>query len=1041
MLEKGIYEELVNLWLSREIKDDKNIKISADKIDSLGSSRLLSLYFAEKLEIALKNMPNTNGNISSKVKLVNELLEKINVALPDGRCNCIIDPPEILYSVVDNSHPGGNTKNEVSRPATSIAYSSLFTGSIAEPRLYSELKLEIITSDAINMLVSFIKWSGLRLILNALKSFTERGGKLNVITTTYMGATDLKSIEELSKLNNTTIKISYDTKNTRLHAKTYIFMRKTGFSTAYVGSSNLSNAAISGGLEWNVKVAGKDMPEMLVKIRETFDTYWHSDSFTEYTKDNAEELKKALNKEINKNREADYIFDIKPYDYQSKILDGLEADRKLRGNYRNLVVSATGTGKTVISAFDYKRFEKMHPGKSRLLFIAHREEILKQSLQCFRSVLKNYNFGELYTGNYKPASMEHLFMSVQTFNSIRPDHILMNDYYNFIVIDEFHHAPAKSYKPILEYFKPDILLGLTATPERMDGKDILKYFNNHITSEIRLPEAIDKGILSPFQYFGITDSVDLDKISWSRGRYDTGELERLYTSSGNMSDERASLIKEATEKYISDLNDLKGLGFCVSVAHAEFMADYFNRNGISAIALKGNSKQEERDTAHEQLRTGKIKIIFAVDIYNEGIDIPEINTILFLRPTESLTVFIQQLGRGLRLSDGKECLTVLDFVGRSNAKYNFTGKFLSLVRNHGVSIKKEIISGFMDLPRGCYIELERKAQEYILENIEKLYSSKNGLITRIKEFKQESDIDLTLANFLEFYHINPEDIYIRNNFSRLCVLAGIKKDFHENIEEILTKAMKRVCQINSYSWIKTVLEKLLIPETIFKSNLSDQELKMADMFYFTIWNKPIKESGFSDSVEAINSLRKYPVLYSELKDLLDYLMSKIDFVEEALPGGPKLPLKLYSSYSKNQVLAAMGIENPISVREGVKYIPEKHMDILFVTLNKSEKYYSSTTMYNDYAIDSELFHWETQSTVSPHSPTAERYFHSQDNRNTVLLFIREFRENLLGASPYIFLGRVRHKNHSGSNPVSIIWKMEKPIPKRYLEITNNMLPA
>jgi hypothetical protein len=298
-----------------------------------------------------------------------------------------------------------------------------------------------------------------------------------------------------------------------------------------------------------------------------------------------------------------------------------------------------------------------------------------------------------------------------------------------------------------------------------------------------------------------------------------------------------------------------------------------------------------------------------------------------------------------------------------------------------------------------------------------------------------------MQNFLEFYQLSPEDIYIRNNFSRLCVLAGIREDFHEDIEETITKAMKRICQINSYSWIKTILEKLMIPDTVSKESLSHEEIKMADMFYFTIWNVPINQSGFSDTLEALNSLKKYPVLYGELMELLDYLLSKIDFVEGMPSKESILPLRLYSSYSKNQVLAAMGIADPGSVREGVKYIPEKHMDVLFVTLNKSEKYYSSTTMYNDYAIDQRMFHWETQSTVSPSSPTARRYYGSPGNGNTVLLFIREFRENLLGASPYIFMGSVSHKSHSGGNPVSIIWEIERPVPKRYLETMNNMLPA
>ncbi len=1037
MLEKGLYEQLINLYINKELKNSV-YTTSKDKVDPKNLSRILALYVSEHLEKSLEKMVDKNTNVSDLVKFVNLILKEIDDKSYDN-CSEIIDPPELLLSLFDSNLK--TNKDVIKRPITSVAYSSLFTGSISEPKLYSELKAEILASDEIDMLVSFIKYSGLRLILNELRTFTKNGGKLKVITTTYMGATDIKSIEELYQLQNTEIKISYDTKNTRLHAKTYIFNRKTGFSTAFIGSSNLSNAAISGGLEWNIKIAGKDMPKILDKIGKTFDVYWNSDNFTLYNNSQYSDLAKALKKELKNDEEPGYIFDIKPYDYQTKILDALDADRKLRGIYKNLIVSATGTGKTVIAAFDYLRFIKENRGENnRLLFVAHRREILKQSNECFKSVLKDFNFGELYTGIDKPSSYEHLFMSIQEFNSVRPDFLLPEDYYDYIIIDEFHHAAAESYRALLNHFKPKILLGLTATPERTDGKDILKYFNGHISAEIRLPEAIDRGILSPFQYFVVTDSINLDNISWRRSSYDVSELESLYTASGNTSIERATLIKNAMEKNISDIDNLKALGFCVSVKHAKFMSDFFNKFGIPSISLSGESKKEERENAHKKLVSGEIKVIFVVDIYNEGVDIPEINTILFLRPTESLTVFMQQLGRGLRLFEGKESLTVLDFVGRANKKYNFAEKFLSLVRNKEVSIKDEIISGFNSLPRGCYIEMEKLAQEYILDNIKKSYSSRNSIIEKIKDFQVNSGMKLTLQNFLEFYHLTPENIYIKDNFSRLCVLAGIKNDFKEDIEKTLTSSMKRICQINSYSWIKTLLNKILIDKDVNTANLSDEELKMVDMFYITIWNEPPDKSKFNSALDAINSLKKCDVMYSELKELLEYLLSIIDFVEKEPSNKSVRPLSLYCSYTRNQILLAMDIKNPSTVREGVKYIPEKNIDLLFVTINKSEKHYSKTTMYKDYAINDEYFNWETQSTVSESSLTAERYFNSPQNGNTVLLFLREYRENLLGASPYLFLGSLKHKSHSGNYPVNIIWEMENKIPRKYIETVNNLLP-
>lgn len=298
-------------------------------------------------------------------------------------------------------------------------------------------------------------------------------------------------------------------------------------------------------------------------------------------------------------------------------------------------------------------------------------------------------------------------------------------------MDEFHHAAAPTYQKLLTYYQPKILLGLTATPERMDGKSILPYFGNRIAAEIRLPEAIDRKLLCPFQYFGVTDTVNLDTLKWSAGGYDRGELSRVYTISGAIANRRAGHVVTSLLKYVTDIDDVKGLGFCVSVEHAEFMCQYFNDHHIPSMFLTGKSTDEERRTAKHRLITGEVRFIFVVDIYNEGVDIPEVNTVLFLRPTESLTIFLQQLGRGLRLAEDKECLTVLDFIGQANRKYNFEDKFAALLSNATRSVSREIKDGFVSVPKGCYIQLEKKAAKYILDNIRASYGNTAGLVTRV----------------------------------------------------------------------------------------------------------------------------------------------------------------------------------------------------------------------------------------------------------------------------------------------------------------------
>ena len=1048
MLKDGLYEQVINKTLKKELETATDFHIEREDIDQAEAPKILANYIAGIIEKGLNIIGDSDKKVllQKRIDLINNIISVLEKDTEDSDFSgmSVDERAEQLLAVLQKKDNIIQFKKDykVTRPETSIAQSSLFTGSNHEPSLMTEFKKEIRSCDEVDMLVSFVKWSGLRSIIEELKDFTQQGKKLRVITTSYMGATDLKAIEELAALPNTEIKVSYDTKRTRLHAKTYVFKRNTGFTTAYVGSSNLSNVAISSGLEWNVKVTAQDLPDTVKKINATFETYWNSSDFEVYSQEQKVRLEKALRAEryFNSNSDQPYIFDVTPYPYQQEILDKLEAARLVQKSMRNLIVAATGTGKTVIAAFDYKRFCQEHKGeKCKLLFVAHREEILKQAIACFRGVLKDANFGQLFVGSSRPDSIEHLFISVQTLNSQNLTVTTSEDYYDYIIVDESHHAEAPvSYKKFLNYYKPKILLGLTATPERMDGQSILKYFDNRIAAEIRLPEAIERKLLCPFQYFGVTDTVDLKDLKWTQGSYNKSELTNVYAIDKYIADKRAGHILNSIIRYVTALEDVKGLGFCVTIKHAEYMNNYFNDHNIASLCLTSNSSDEERNTAKQKLVKGEIRFIFVVDLYNEGVDIPEVNTVLFLRPTESLTVFLQQLGRGLRLSDGKECLTVLDFIGQSNKSYKFADKFQALLANTERELSKEIVAGFPSVPKGCFIQLEKIAQKHVLDNIKEALNTRSALVERLATLAKDMGKVPTLKDFVDYYHIDANEIYARKMYSRLCVEAGLIADFKEPIEELLEKACKRICTINSRRWLSFLLQVIPQAESLEVKELSASQRRMLEMFQFTVWKQSTQDCGFESLKDGLLEIKNSPVMCTELLELLQYNLDKIDFVDKPVDFGFSCPLDLYCSYTTKETLVAMDYFKPF--REGVKYFADKKADAFFITLNKADKDYSPTTMYDDYSINDTLFHWQSQSGTSDISPTGQRYINHKKMGTKVLLFVREYKTDKKGnAAPYTLLGLANFVSYEGSKPMSIVWKLEEPIPAKFLKKTNKLV--
>jgi superfamily II DNA or RNA helicase len=901
MLKQGIYEQIITQKLHQELANiDLDTEIGRTPIDVEEARKMLSSYISSVTRNALKHVRDQEKNdhdaLLKQIETCNEIIDTLSRNLDQQEFNSlkISEEAEVLthiYSRVNSVR--SIQQQEVVRPVTPISESSLFTGSSYEPNMLGELKKEILSSDSIEMLVSFIKWSGLRIILEELKTFTEGGGKLRIITTSYMEATDYKAIQELSKLSNTEIRISYDVKRTRLHAKAYLFKRDTGFSTAYIGSSNLSNPALTSGLEWNVKVTEKDSFDVLKKCEATFESYWNDKEFKAFNGESQEDthtLRMALERSKFEVAESSvqYIFDIQPYYYQKEILEKLQAERDIHGRHKNLLVAATGVGKTVISVFDYKRFRKANGGKAKLLFVAHREEILKQSMDTFRAILRDPNFGEMLVGTQQPSSFDHLFVSIQSFNSKQLHTHTESDFYDFIIVDEFHHAAASSYQKLLNHYVPRILLGLTATPERMDGKSVLSYFDDHIAAEMRLTEAINQKLLSPFQYFCVTDTVDLSHLKWSRGGYDTKELENVYTSNHM----RSTQIIQSVDKYVADIGDVKGLGFCVSIAHAQYMANFFNRSGIPSIALHGGTDKTSRMEAQRLLVTGEIKFIFVVDLYNEGIDIPEINTVLFLRPTESLTVFLQQLGRGLRLSEDKECLTVLDFVGQAHQNYSYEEKLRSLIGKSKHSVQHYVENGFFNLPKGCFVQLEKQAKDYILRNIKSSANTKANLISKLKTFEQDTGLPMTLLNVLSHYHLDLYDFYGGNknrSFNRLLVEAEIKEDFTYEHEKWMTSRLPNLFHLNSrklLSFLRTYIETREVK--------GKEEELMLNLFYYSFYQGHPEKEGLFSVKEGIEKVLEHPVFEDEIKQILEVLYNSLETIELEPTFDFTCPLQVHS---------------------------------------------------------------------------------------------------------------------------------------------------
>ncbi|WP_367326264.1 DUF3427 domain-containing protein [Streptomyces sp. HUAS ZL42] len=1027
-MKAGVHERLVTQGLHDQIRglEAAGWKAIDAEVSEESTPHVLARHISEAVASRLARLPH-----KKQVAVANQIMQSLADSAPDpdadGIDRTITDGPRQLLALAKQEAPGVYAI----RPLTPLSETALITNAPDDPSLGAELRAELATADSIDLLCAFVKWYGIRVLEDSLRAARERGVRIRVITTTYIGATDRYALDRLVREFGAEVKVNYEIRSTRLHAKAWLFRRNSGFDTAYVGSSNLSKAALLDGLEWNVRLSSVATPRVLDKFEATFDAYWDDPAFESYDPDaDGERLAEALARAGGKGSEDDLRInlsglEVQPFPHQRDMLERLRVERELRGHHENLLVAATGTGKTVMAALDYRAMRDQRGGRlPRLLFVAHRKEILKQSLRTYQEVLADASFGELLYNGQEPRDWTHVFASVQSLNLQRLEQ-LDPHHFDVIVIDEFHHATANTYRRVLDHLKPAQLLGLTATPERMDGLNVQdEFFDGRIAAEMRLWEALEADLLCPFHYFGIPDGTNLTRLNWRAGSYDQDELGNVYTAS----DARALIVLKQVKDKISNPAAMRALGFCVNKRHAHFMARQFQKAGFQAAALDSDSSPTQRERTLDDLKNGKIQVIFSVDLFNEGLDIPDVDTLLLLRPTNSATVFLQQLGRGLRRTSNKPVLTVLDFIGQHRAEFRFEEQFRALTNLSRNRLVDSIERDFPQLPSGCQIILEGKSKDLVLDNIRtQLNATVNTLAKEVRDYSTP-----TLEAYLRESRRDIKELYKSDNsWTKVLRRAGIIKDTPLPGEEDLLKRVHAFLHVDDQDRAHAYL-RLLADAAPDYDSLSPTEQAYARMLFFNLWDKA---GGFSSYREGLESLRAQHLLRDELRQVLTYVIDRTDHYPIALDGPlSHLPLKIHSAYNRSEVLSALGVarlggQMPGVFSQGVTWVEEIKTDALLITLEKNERDFSPSVRYKDYAITPTRFHWESQSTTPENSRTGLRYQHHDKQGSHILLFLRRYKRNAIGKSePWMFLGPATYYTHTGSKPMAITWDLHHELP-------------
>ncbi|QNR19578.1 DUF3427 domain-containing protein [Exiguobacterium sp. Helios] len=944
------------------------------------------------------------------------------------------------------------------------AWDLIAPGQENQEKLLHHLIDELSTAQSADWMVSFTRHSGIQTLVPSFQEAERINKPIRILTSFYMNITEAKALRTLMQFKNIEIKI-YEPikKNQAFHPKAYLFTRETNLHSAIIGSSNLSKSALTNGLEWNVRIPHSPLTSLVSQAQTLFNNLWNSneaipctsailDQYEQHHLD-APKIKQFIVNDRVAEPPVEYEV-IQPNEMQLPALEQLHRLR-LKQQTKAMVIAATGTGKTYLAAFDVKQFDA-----KRVLFVAHRGKLLSQAEETFKKIFTDGDatFGR-YQANQKDLDKQFIFATIQTFS--KEIHLEQFDpnTFDYIIIDEFHHAASESYQKILNYFTSQFLLGITATPERMDGLNIFKLVDHNIAYEIRLYDALAQDLLTPFHYFGIQDdeAIDYEAIPQKNGLYIEKDLvEALERSS------RTEYILEMMTKFGHSGANQVGLGFCVNIDHAEYMAAEFNKHQIESLAITSKQTEAEREHAIQRLEDDRdpLSFIFTVDLFNEGVDIPKINVMLFLRPTESPTIFIQQLGRGLRKHESKEYVTILDFIGNSQrafvAPLVLSGQqsFHSIDRYH---VANAVQNHFPILPEGSLAILDRVTETFIIEQMKKIEFSASKQLRESYQRLMTMIGDTPSLNDLVTHPDAPAIETIIQQWKSVLRLKQLEKvATDEEVALLLNPDTRRVLQhIESWFPIREPFSLLMIQLLFNQQTISADDVIQSTAIRFAVsaealthrlpliqhlfnrWSTSLKHDRIILLVESATSEYAFSeemtrVLASS-PELVDYLQELIQaglHSFEQLSGGENWltsSQSLISRMTYSRSVIQRLLQSPSqegSWREGVAQAGDDY--VLFVNLHKNESIEDQLN-YQDYFIDKDHFHWQSQSIATATGKSGELYRHHEARGIKIHLFIRKAEKEQGRSLPFTYFGELIHKSSHGSKPINVEWILKEPL--------------